>query len=545
MSSELSDPRHEVTHALVTTEALFSVHLAPGEIWSLAIEIIPCVGPNPTPALPRSLFDASFKRIQAEHRQWEIESTHIWTDHEPLNALIYRSRQDLRLLLNHLPTGLLPVAGIPWFAVPFGRDSAITSLQTLCLNPDIAYGSLRFLALHQGQKVDPWRDEEPGKILHEIRAGELAALGEVPQTPYYGSVDSTPLFVLLFTELMRWTDDWAFAAEMRPHLDAALDWIQRFGDPDEDGLIEYQSQSAGGIHNQGWKDSYDAIAFLDGQFPDPPIAVVEVQGYAYAAEARMAEVYRRLGDVERAAACSASAAARKKRFHEAFWLEREQFYAMALDGEKRPVPSVSSNPGHCFLAGILDGPQAEIVARRLMEPDMLCGWGLRTLSSDYPTFNPLSYHNGSVWPHDNSLVVAGLRRMGYDDAALRIISEIFSAGFRLPDYRLPELFCGFSRDLEYFSAPAEYPVACNPQAWAAGSVFLMLQHLVGFEPDLPNGRITVRPQLLPWLNEINFANMRLGQRYVDLHIWRDGSRVRGDLTGADDLSVFIEDGGEV
>jgi glycogen debranching enzyme len=253
----------------------------------------------------------------------------------------------------------------------------------------------------------------------------------------------------------------------------------------------------------------------------------------------MAAVFRRWGETERADALLASAAARKRRFEERFWLEDEQFYALALDADGKPVPAISSNPGHCLLMGLLDGARADATVRRLMADDMCCGWGLRTLSSRYPTFNPMSYHNGSIWPHDNSIVAAGLRRSGYDAAALRVIQEIFEAGFQLPDYRLPELYCGFSRDRRYQSAPATYPVSCSPQAWAAGSVFLLLQHLLGLEPDLPNRRVVIRPMLTPWLNELRFDNLRLGNQSVTVNTWRYGEEVRCEVLGASGLDVVI------
>ncbi len=533
------DPRIDVGPPPPLAEAIFTVTLKPHEPWSITMHIAPVLGEAPKAPTVYPSLDESFSRILDTYHEWDASCTRIVTDHELLNELVEQSVHDLRLTVNRVATGLLPVAGIPWFAVPFGRDSLITSLQTLCLNPDIAYGTLRFLARLQGKTVDPWRDEEPGKILHEIRSGEMAALGEVPQTPYYGSVDSTPLFVFLFAELMNWMDDPVLAADLRPHLEQALEWIRVYGDRDGDGLVEYQSRSTRGIHNQGWKDSMDSIAFPDGRLAQPPIRVVEAQGYAYAAEMRMAEMYRRWGEHERADKLAASAAARKQRFEASFWLEDEQFYALALDGEGTPVPAVSSNPGHCLLMGLLDGPRADAVVRRLMADDMCCGWGLRTLSSRYPTFNPMSYHNGSIWPHDNSVIAAGLRRCGYDIAALRVIHEVFEAGFQLPDFRLPELYCGFSRDRRYQSAPATYPVSCSPQAWAAGSVFLMLQHLLGLEPDLSNRRVVIRPMLTAWLNELRFEHMRLGDQLVTINAWRSGDEVQCEVVGGDGLDVIV------
>jgi glycogen debranching enzyme len=319
-----------------------------------------------------------------------------------------------------------------------------------------------------------------------------------------------------------------------------LAWIRTYGDPDGDGLVEYHSQSARGIRNQGWKDSHDSVSFLDGQPAEPPIAMAEVQGYCYGAEARMAELYRRLGNHERAEELRRSAEARKHRFEDAFWMEDQGFYAEALDYRKMRVPAITSNPGHCLLMGLLDGTRADATVDRLMQDDMLCGWGIRTLSSQYPTFNPMSYHNGSIWPHDNSIVAAGLRRSGYAKQAMRVIQETFEAGFRLPGYRVPELYCGFSRDRRYQSAPAAYPVSCTPQSWAAGSVFLMLQHLIGLEPDLSNRRIVLRPSLLPGVDRIAFDDLRVGDRKLSIEIRRSGDGIKCEVSGAEGLEMVID-----
>lgn len=534
------DPRSETGITPPLAHATFRVTVPAHDRWSLTIHIAPTVGSHGDERPSAPSLDDSFTRIMAAYGAWASGCTRITSDNELLNALVRQSTQDLRLTINREKTGLLPVAGVPWFAVPFGRDSLITSLQTLCLNPEIAYGTLRFLASYQGKEVDSWRDEEPGKILHEIRSGEMAALREVPQTPYYGSVDSTPLFVYVLTELLRWTDDDGFAREILSNLEAAIEWIRTYGDVDGDGLVEYQSHSARGIRNQGWKDSHDSVCFPDGQPAETPIAMVEVQGYCYGAEARMAELYDRWGNHERAGQLRRSAEARKQRFEETFWMENEGFYAEALDHRKTPIPAITSNPGHCLLMGMLDGPRADATVDRLMREDMLCGWGIRTLSSEYPTFNPMSYHNGSIWPHDNSLVAAGLRRRGYASQALRVIQETFDAGFRLPGYRVPELYCGFSRDRRYQSSPAAYPVSCTPQSWGAGSVFLMLQHLIGLEPDLPNGRVILRPSLLPDVDRITFEDLRIGDRSLTVEVWREGGDVHCEVSGADGLEVLID-----
>lgn len=532
-----SDPRMDRSVTFPVAHATFDATIPARQPWSLTVDIVPSTGTVEQSIQPK--LDASFARVLQAHEEWQATCTRIWTDHELLNALIQRSLQDLRLTMNYEATGPIPVAGIPWFSVPFGRDSLITALQTLCLNPSIAYGTLRFLAQYQGQVVDDWRNEEPGKILHELRSGELAALKEVPHTPYYASIDATPLFIYSLVELLRWTGDRNLVASLRSNLERALQWVHTYADPDGDGFVEYAPKSAGDMRHHAWKDSWDSVQFPDGRQAETPIAPSEVQGYCYAAQIGMAELYRHWGDVQQADELARKAARRKQHFNEAFWMEKEGYYAQALDARKAPVPAVTSNPAHCLLMGMIDGPHADAVAARLVQPDMLSGWGVRTLSDRYPSFNPMSYHNGSVWPHDNSLVVAGLRHAGYDDAALRIMSEVIEAGLRLPLLRLPELYCGFTRDRRYHSAPAAYPTACSPQAWAAASIFLMLQHLVGIQPDMPNRRLRLSPRLLPWLNEIHFEGLSLGESRVSVHVWRAGEGVRCEVEGAEALKVIV------
>jgi glycogen debranching enzyme len=488
--------------------------------------------------------DDAYQAIRESYRAWVDDCTAISTDSDVVNHLLQRSESDLRLLMNQLPTGLLPMAGIPWFSVPFGRDSLITAYATLMLNPAIAYGTLRFLAQHQGREVNDWRDEEPGKILHEIRMGELATSGAVPFGPYYGSIDSTPLFLIVLGELVRWTGDWVFAATLRPAVERALEWIDRFGDVDGDGYVEYRSRSERGIANQGWKDSFDSVCHRDGSLATPPMALCEVQGYVYAARRLAAELFAGWDEPGRAAALREQAEALRERFERDFWLEEEGCYAMALDGAKRPVPSVGSNAGQVLWSGIAPPERAARVAERLLAPDLLCGWGIRTLSSDEPTFNPMSYHNGSVWPHDNALITAGLQRYGHEAAVMEVAAQVYEAGVRFPGYRIPELYCGFTRDRHYQSLPADYPVSCRPQAWAAASVFLLLQQTLGLRTDPANRRVVLRPRLLPGVQTVRLRGLRVLGSSLDLEVRARDGRVHVEVEG-DRAPQVVMRGGEV
>jgi glycogen debranching enzyme len=539
------DPRQEYTLVPPSALAHFDLALPPKAHRSITVHIVPAIeaGRPETPDGKLSL-DDKFVLIRDSYRQWDSECTEIETDHEILNSVIRRARRDLRLLSDRLPEGYLPSAGIPWFSVPFGRDSLITSLQTMILQPSIAYGSLRFLAAHQGQKVDEWRDEEPGKILHEVRLGEAATLGQVPQTPYYGSVDSTPLFLVAFGELLQWTDDLELMRGLKDNVEAALAWIDRFGDQDGDGYVEYASRSPRGIRNQGWKDSWDAVAYPDGRFVEPPIALSEVQGYVYDARQRMASYFRRIGETERAREQQDRAADLKRRFKSDFRLAEQNYYAIALGPDKLQVPVVSSNPGQCLWSGLLDGDEGRMTARRLLQEDMSCGWGVRTLSSQEPMFNPMSYHNGSVWPHDNALIAAGLKRLQLDVEASRLIAEVLEAAMRFPNYRLPELYCGFARDRRYFSMPAQYPVSCSPQAWAAGAVFSMIQTLLGLRADAAQGRLSLRPKLPDWLSRVCVRRLRVGNRLVEFEVVREEKRTPVEIFDSGGLEIVVEPAAE-
>jgi glycogen debranching enzyme len=535
------DPRTEVPIIPPTVCAVYELELLPKLATSLSLHVRPLIGETCPPAVDHAAsLDEAYRTIRVSYQSWDRDSTEIASDDEVLNHLLRQSQGDLRLLMNQLPTGLLPTAGIPWFSVPFGRDSLITSYETLLLQPAIAYGTLRFLAHHQGKQLDDWHDEEPGKILHEIRAGELVIREAVPFGPYYGSVDSTPLFLVVLGELVQWTGDWEFATSLRANVEGALDWIDRYGDLDGDGYVEYKTRSARGIRNQGWKDSYDAISYRDGRPAEPPIALSEVQGYVYAAKCHAASFYTHWGEPERAAVLRAEAEALRMRFERDFWQETEGYYAMALDAAKQPIVSVGSNAGHLLWTGIVSPERAARVVRRLLAPDMLCGWGIRTLSSAEPMFNPMSYHNGSVWPHDNALAAAGMRRYGFEREALEVTSQVFAAGVRFPGYRLPELYCGFTRDRHYHSLPADYPVSCRPQAWAAGSVFLLLQQALGLHPDLAGRRVVLRPRLDAGTRTLTLHRLSILGSQLDLDVRADQGRAHVGVQGNGRPSVLVE-----
>ncbi|MBI2854038.1 MAG: amylo-alpha-1,6-glucosidase [Chloroflexi bacterium] len=392
----------------------------------------------------------------------------------------YRAVSDLRALRLKQDGSYILAAGLPWFMTIFGRDSVLSAIQTKILGTDIMVGTMKVLASLQATGIDRFREAEPGKIIHEIRRGEWSIFEHVPHSRYYGSIDSTPLFLLLMWETYRWTGDKELIKQLLPHAEAALQWIHHYGDLDGDGFVEYKRRTRRGLRNQGWKDSGDSISFADGALATGAIALVEVQAYVYAAKRSMAGIYRMLGD-PRAYSLEQEAVALKDRFNQAFWMPDKGYYAVALDGDKRQVDSITSNPGHCLWCGIVDEDKAARVAERLMAPDMFAGWGIRTLSSNMPRYDPLSYHNGSIWPHDNSIAAAGLMRYGFAEEANRVAMALIEAASVFPDNRLPELFAGYPR--REYSFPVPYPAANAPQAWASGALIYMLETVLGVRPD--------------------------------------------------------------
>jgi len=482
---------------------------------------------NITPAAP---FTASFDRLTREYREWMRNCTQVESPNEFFESIIARCLADLRLLQSGITDEPYIAAGTPWFATLFGRDLLLTSLQTLPYNTGVARRALSLLARYQGTKADPWRDEEPGKILHELRMGEMARLDEVPFTPYYGSVDSTPLYLLLAGEFYAWTGDLNLMEELEPTLLAALDWLVGYGDLDGSGYVSYEKRSSKGLVNQGWKDSGDAVVNPDGTLAYPPVALVEVQAYVYAAKQRLARVFADLGREELARSLEQEARDLKVRFNQDFWLEAERFYAIALDGFNKPVTTITSNPGHALWAGIVESDKAQHVVNRLLTNDMFSGWGIRTLSSRAPRYNPMGYHLGTIWPHDNSIIAMGFKRYGFEDEVNEVATALYDACRSFDYYRLPELFCGMPRTR--YNVPVRYPIACSPQAWAAGSMLLVLQAILGLDPNAPEEELTiVRPRLPTWLDSVRLSRLSVGKSKVDLIIHRADARTEVDIAG--------------
>ncbi|HZE36803.1 MAG TPA: amylo-alpha-1,6-glucosidase [Candidatus Eisenbacteria bacterium] len=473
---------------------------------------------------PLSLAEIVRRRSEEGTRRYD-EATRIATAHEGLSGWLRRSRGDLHMLVTETPAGSIPYAGIPWYVAPFGRDSLITALQMLPFEPQIARGTLRFLARHQGIHDDPFTDQEPGRILHELRQGEMAACREIPFIPYYGSVDATPLFVILLGEYLRWTGDRFLAEELWPNLELALRWI--LGTGHGEGYLAYTRRSSVGLGNQGWKDSHDAIMHASGELASTPIALVEAQGYKYAALLSAAEIADTLSRGDGGGLRDAARRLRD-RFETDFWQASDGFYALALDGSGRPCRVMTSNPGHCLWSGIADERRAEAVAARLLAEDMFSGWGLRTLSTRERLYNPMSYHNGSVWPHDTAIAAAGLRRYGQTEAFLSLATALFDAALEWEGARMPELFCGFTRSSGL--GPTRYPVACSPQAWAAGVPFHLLSAMLGLSPDARENRLSlIHPVLPAWLDWVEIRDLRLGSSSLDFVVSRGSQTAAVEL----------------
>lgn len=527
-----------LTPSTVTDDAVsFPMELIPGKRCALHFEARTEDSPPSSGSVRRAFF-SGYRGLKSTATAMHQSESRIESSNPRFGSWLDRSRSDLHLMLTPTPHGYYPYAGIPWFNTVFGRDGILTALQSLWFNPGIARGVLSYLAANQATEEQPLFDAQPGKILHEVRTGEMVALREVPFEKYYGSIDSTPLFVILAGAYLERTGDTEFILSIWKNVRSALDWIDKHGDLDGDGLYEYEKRSPNGLTNQGWKDSHDCISYANGELAKSPIALCEVQGYVYEAKRKAADMARVAGENELSRRLIAEADALQQRFEKHFWWEEEGTYYMALDGDKRPCKILSSNPGHCLFTGIIGEDRAPLVAKSLMSERLFSGWGIRTLANVEQRYNPMSYHNGSVWPHDTSIAAEGLARYGFKDEALRLTESLFDASMAVDLQRLPELFCGFSR--RRAEGPTLYPVACSPQAWASGCAFLMLKACLGLTIRARENRVIFhRPVLPESVETLQLRNMRVGHSEVDLEL----SRNRGkEASGAVGINILKQTG---
>jgi len=502
----------------------FDIGLKSGQGWHRCL-IYDLVDGTERSRAPRRCTHSSAASDHAKRMdEWRRTVLKIASSNEEFYRCYLQGVQDLAALrlplkgTDHMV--FVPAAGLPWFVALFGRDTLIASLQTMIVYPEFAAGTLEVLGQYQATERDDYRDAEPGKILHELRYGQLAHFKLIPHTPYYGTADATPLYLVTLHAAWRATGDRALIERHMPTAEACLTWIDKYGDRDGDGFQEYQTRSPAGYENMGWKDSGDAVMYPDGALVQGPKALCELQGYVYDAWLRMAEIYDELDNKRRANALRRKAAGLFQKFNEAFWDEESGFYAYALDGDKKKVLSVASNVGHCLWSGIIAPERAEAVVKRLMRKDLWSGWGIRTLSADHAAFNPYNYQTGAVWPHDNSLIALGMRRYGFAAEAAAVARDISRAASHFLLNQLPELYAGLQRDPTSF--PVQYLGANVPQAWAAGTPFMLLQAMLGLQHDAPRGKLYIDPALPDWLPDVALTDLRLGRRHFDIRFWRDG-----------------------
>ena len=497
--------------------ASFDLRLDPGEEHHLYCTVVcECEGEPPVQVVP---FHSALHEANSTRQALQATRCGVQTSNPLVNLWLDRSVSDLAMLTSQLPTGPYPYAGVPWYSTTFGRDGIITALQYLWVDPSLARGVLGFLAATQATELDPERDAEPGKILHEARKSEMANTREIPFGRYYGTVDGTPLFLVLAAAYFRRTGDTAFIRSIWPNIRAALAWIDEYGDCDGDGFVEYAKRSKEGLVQQGWKDSHDSVFHADGTMAEAPIALAEVQGYVYLAKRSLARTARALGEIELAHSLTEQAELLRERFQREFWCESLGTYAIALDGQKKRCEVLSSNAGQALWSGIASPEQARRVIDGLMAPEFFTGWGIRTIAEGQPHYNPMSYHNGSVWPHDNSLIAGGMTRYGRNEDAVRLFASMFDASLHFELHRLPELFCGFPR--RPGAGPTLYPVACSPQAWAAATPFLMLQACLGLQIKADGHEIRLHnPRLPPFIDWLRITRLGAPGPSCDLLLQR-------------------------
>jgi len=509
---------------------VFDITLDPGETWHTCINFIALVdGEELMPKHSDAAIDVT--PAGKEMASFLKLATHLQSSNREVEQIYQQALVDLAALRIPVDDGELvwiPAAGIPWFVAVFGRDPLIASLQTMAVAPNLAQGTLLKLAEFQATEKDDWRDAEPGKILHELRQGELAHLHQIPNTPYYGAIDTTILWIITLSEMYRWTGDRCLLDDCDAPLEKALTWIDQYGDFDGDGFVEYCSRSKDGIQNQGWKDSGDSIRDADGNIVNAPIALCETQGQVYDAWRRAADLYDLRGQPNRAQELRQKADELYQRFNDRFWMEDESFYCLGLDGNKQQIRSTTSNPGHLLWSGIVPSERAKQLVQQLFQPDLWCGWGIRTLSAKNPAYDPLGYHTGSVWAHDNSFIAAGLKRYGYHAEANRIAEGLFGAASMFQNHQMPELFGGIEWQSENFPVP--YSDANIPQAWAAGAILWLISSILGLEADASNRQLHVQPVLPDWLPDVQLTNVFVGDATVDLRFWREDAQTKWEVT---------------
>ncbi len=517
----------------------FQVELAPGASWHCCLRYDLADGGTVIPAPSDCVAHDAESRHAESLRDWQSRVLRITTSNEEYYRFFHQAIDDMAALRLPSLSGdhmvFLPAAGLPWFMAPFGRDSLIVSVQNIMVYPEFARGALEVLGGLQATERDDYRDAEPGKIMHELRYGELAHFKLIPHTPYYGTADATPLWLITLHAAWRATGDRDLLERHLETAEACLTWIDQYGDRDGDGFQKYQTRSTAGYENMGWKDSGEAVMYPDGSLVRGPKALCELQGYVYDAWLRMAKMYEALGDPARADRLRVKAAKLFEQFNAAFWDEAGGYYAYALDGDKKQVLSVASNPGHCLWSGIVPPDRAARVVKRLMAPDMWSGWGIRTLSADHVSFNPYAYQLGSVWPHDNSIIATGFKRYGFHAEAARVARDISGAASHFQTNQLPELFAGVQKDGTNF--PVQYLGANVPQAWAAGSAFLLLQAMLGVVPDAPHASLFIDPALPEWIPDVTLSNLRVGESVLSIRFWRDGEDTRHEVLAGDPALV--------